>query len=119
MSVAQTKSKAARAEPSRSLKAQLEASIAEPYQTAAEHELGDRVIGALEPISEDFIAELRAVGTALFHLIPAIEDEDGNMIAWCSRWIGAKADVLEEAVESVRDAARTSWNEMHPKGGEA
>jgi hypothetical protein len=113
------KSKAAKAEPSPSLKAQLEASIAEPYQTAAEHELGDRVIGALEPISEDFIHELRAVGTALFHLIPAIDEPDRNMVAWCSRWIDAKADTLEQCVEGVRNAARTSWNEMHPKGGEA
>jgi len=112
-------SKAARAQAFPGLKAQLQASIAEPEQTAAEGELGDRVIGALEPISEDFIAELRAVGVALFHLVPAIEEPDANMVAWCSRWIEAKASVLEQAVEGVRDAARTSWNECHPKVGEA
>lgn len=119
MSVAQPKSNAVQAKPSAALKAQLRASLSEPCQTAAEHELGDRVIGALEPISEDFIQELRAVGTVLFHLVPAIDETDRNVVAWCSRWIDAKANALEQAVEGVRDAARTSWSELHPKGGEA
>lgn len=113
-------SKAAKAEPSPALKAQRQASIAEPEQTAAEGELGDRVIGALEPISEDFIAELRAVGAAMFHLGSSMDEAtDANMVAWCSRWIEAKASVLEQAVRGVRYAARTSWQEFHPKGGEA
>lgn len=100
------KSGAAKAEPSPALKAQLQASLSEPIRPPLSNELGDRVIGALEPISEDFIAKLRAVGVAVFHLGSAIEEPDAKMVSWCSRWIDAKASVLKIAIEGVRELHR-------------
>lgn len=89
-------------------------------QTAAEAEIGDRVMKAIEPICNGFVPELRAVGTALFNLTPELEQEDQNVIELCCRVISDKADEIELATARACQAARTSWRETHhPEGGEA
>lgn len=70
--------------------------------SVAESEMLDRVERSIEPISETFVADLRAVGTALFHLSNELEPEDANMASWCSRMIQNNASVIESVVSDLR-----------------
>lgn len=76
--------------------------MTEKSLTVAEAGIADQVERSIEPLSETFVADLRAVGTALFHLSNELEPEDANMASWCSRMIRENASVIESVVSDLR-----------------
>ncbi len=134
MSVAQRKSKAAKAAPPRAfkrgpnpaLKAQLEASIQEHgFVTAKarghlvvceQHVLTDlsgKIQEAIRPLSQFFVSDLKGVSGALFHLKQSLQNEtDTALIEWCIRVLDSKVDVISTARDDCLAAVRVS---LHPE----